>query len=68
LWGSQSWLQPPLRRLFPSMPNCIDNKHMGLFEIAVGLFLFIFLVVLTLMINPPEAWARKWTKDRNDKR
>ena len=34
---------------------------MGLMGLALAFFLFIFLAVMTLMINPPEAWTRKWT-------
>ena len=34
---------------------------MGLFEIAIVLLLFIFLGIMTLMINPPEKWVQKLT-------
>lgn len=33
---------------------------MGLLQVAVVLFLFLFLVAFTLIISPPDAWARKW--------
>jgi hypothetical protein len=41
---------------------------MGLLEIGIGLFLLLFLGVMTLMINPPEKWTRKWTggKEKDD--
>ena len=41
---------------------------MGLFEIAIGLILFLFLGVMTLMINPPEKWVQKLTDAKKDKK
>lgn len=41
---------------------------MGLFEIAIVLILFLFLVVMTLMINPPEKWVQKLTETKKDKK
>ncbi len=34
---------------------------MGLMEIAIGLVLFLFLALFTLVISPPEALVRKLT-------
>jgi hypothetical protein len=34
---------------------------MGLFEIGIVVILFLFLAVMTLMINPPERWVQKLT-------
>jgi hypothetical protein len=41
---------------------------MGLFEIAIVLILFLFLGVMTLMINPPEKWVQKLTETKKDKK
>jgi len=41
---------------------------MGLFEIAIVLILFLFLGVMTLMINPPEKWVQKLTDSKKDKK
>lgn len=38
---------------------------MGLGVIIVGLFLFLFLVIFTLLINPPNAWVQKFTDKKN---
>ncbi|MBC7924420.1 MAG: hypothetical protein H7039_02080 [Bryobacteraceae bacterium] len=35
---------------------------MGLVEIVVGLILFLFLAIVTLMMNPPERWVEKLTQ------
>jgi hypothetical protein len=39
---------------------------MGFGVILVGFFLFLFLVVVALLINPPNAWVQKFT-DKKDK-
>lgn len=36
---------------------------MGVVEVLIGLFLLVFLGIMTLMINPPEKWVRKLTGD-----
>lgn len=42
---------------------------MGLLEIVVGLILLLFLFVMGLMMNPPEALVRRLTgEDRPDKK
>ena len=41
---------------------------MGLFEIAIVLILFLFLGVMTLMINPPEKWVQKLTDTKKHKK
>ena len=48
------------------MTIAANMKVMGLLEIGIGLFLFVFLLIFTLVISPPDAWARKWmgTKDK----
>ncbi|MDZ4800644.1 MAG: hypothetical protein SGI92_21000 [Bryobacteraceae bacterium] len=38
---------------------------MGLFEIGIAVVLFLFLVVMTLMINPPEKWVQKLTNTQD---
>jgi hypothetical protein len=40
---------------------------MGLGAIVVGLFLFLFLLIFTLLINPPNAWVQKFTGKDKDK-
>jgi hypothetical protein len=40
---------------------------MSLVAIAVGVFLFVFLVIFTLLINPPNSWVQKFT-DREEKK
>ncbi len=37
---------------------------MGLFEIGIVVLLFLFLAVMTLMINPPEKWVQKLTNQK----
>ena len=36
--------------------------------IGMALILFIFLAIMTLMINPPEKWVRKLTGDDDKKK
>lgn len=38
---------------------------MGLFEIGIVVLLFLFLAIMTLMINPPEKWVQKLTDPKN---
>ena len=38
---------------------------MGLFEIGIVVLLFLFLAIMTLMINPPEKWVRRLTDPKN---
>jgi hypothetical protein len=40
---------------------------MGLADIAIGALLLFFLVVMTLIISPPEKWSRKWMGHKDDK-
>jgi hypothetical protein len=39
---------------------------MTLGVIVVGLLLLVFLVIFTLLINPPEAWVQKITNRKNE--
>ena len=39
---------------------------MGLGVIVVGLLLFLFLVIFTLLINPPNAWVQKFTDKKDE--
>ena len=41
---------------------------MSLVAVAVGFFLFVFLVIFTLLINPPNAWVQKFTDKEEKKR
>ena len=41
---------------------------MVLLTIGVGLFLFVFLVVVALVINPPNAWVDKLTDRKRNTR
>ena len=38
---------------------------MGFGVILVGVFLFLFLVVFALLINPPNAWVQKFTDKKH---
>ena len=38
---------------------------MGLGVIIVGFFLILFLVIFTLLINPPNAWVQKFTEKKD---
>ena len=40
---------------------------MSLLAIGVGLFLFVFLVIFTLLINPPNAWVQKFAEREQKK-
>lgn len=40
---------------------------MGLFEIGIVVLLFVFLAIMTLMINPPEKWVHKLTNPNKTK-
>ncbi len=41
---------------------------MGLFGIVLAIILFLFLLVMTLMINPPEKWVQKLTGSDEEKK
>jgi hypothetical protein len=38
---------------------------MGLFEVGIVVLLFVFLAIMTLMINPPDKWVRKITESKD---
>lgn len=41
---------------------------MGVIEIVVGIGLFAFLALMTLMINPPEKWVQRLTDRKPNER
>jgi len=51
----------------PLIIACAGEYHdyMGLFEIGIVVLLFLFLAIMTLMINPPEKWVRRLTDPKN---